>query len=393
MVVFSTLDPNRIDLSRTSARAVADLKHFLEYAERGPSALGAAVHGSKGDFESPFELSVARALRAKGWEVHTQIGVSAYRVDLGIVHPDFPGRYIAGIECDGAMYHSSAFARERDKIRQSVLEGLGWTLFRIWSTDWWTHATMALDTVHQALSNCLKADRKKAADASAAAPPSHEESASLPLAEEESDSAEDAAPQKVDPKEARGLSERAMPSFQEQRLPPASPAAPNPFATADGRYVFVALDPVRHRPDIDQFYSEGYAKRLAAMIDHVIDTEGPIHEEMLVKRIALHHGFQRVRSQLREAVLAIARRRRGSTYEDDVGRFFWKKGTVRDRLAPARYEDRDEELRKLEFICREELKAIHTTLGLGDDPVEFARRLGVARLNQASRNRLAKIVR
>ena len=393
MVVFSTLDPNRIDLSRTSARAVADLKHFLEYAERGPSALGAAVHGSKGDFESPFELSVARALRAKGWEVHTQVGVSAYRVDLGIVHPDFPGRYIAGIECDGAMYHSSAFARERDKIRQSVLEGLGWTLFRIWSTDWWTHATMALDTVHQALSNCLKADRKKAADASAAAPPSHEESASLPLAEEESDSAEDAAPQKVDPKEARGLSERAMPSFQEQRLPPASPAAPNPFATADGRYVFVALDPVRHRPDIDQFYSEGYAKRLAAMIDHVIDTEGPIHEEMLVKRIALHHGFQRVRSQLREAVLAIARRRRGSTYEDDVGRFFWKKGTVRDRLAPARYEDRDEELRKLEFICREELKAIHTTLGLGDDPVEFARRLGVARLNQASRNRLAKIVR
>jgi len=149
MLVFSTLSPDHIDLSRTQARAVADLKHFLEYAERGPSALGAPIHGSIGDFESPFESSVARALCNKGWDVHTQVGVSAYRIDLGIVHPDEPGIYLAGIECDGAMYHSSAFARERDKIRQSVLEGLGWTLFRVWSTDWWTNRAKALDTLHR----------------------------------------------------------------------------------------------------------------------------------------------------------------------------------------------------------------------------------------------------
>lgn len=392
MVVFSTLDPNRIDLSRTSARAVTDLKHFLEYAERGTSALGAAVHGSRGDFESPFELSVAQALRSRGWEVHTQIGVSAYRVDLGIVHPDFPGRYLAGIECDGAMYHSSAFARERDKIRQSVLEGLGWTLFRIWSTDWWTHAAMALDAVHQALTDSLDADRKKAADASAAAPPPSEESAVLPLDDEESEGAGDASLPAAEAAQTPGFSERALPSFQEQQRPHA-PSPPNPSETADGRYVFAALDPANHPADVDQFYSEGYAKRLAAMIDHVIDTEGPIHEDVLVRRIAHHHGFQRIRSQLRETVLAIAQRRRGRTYEEDVGGFLWRRGTAGDRLAPARYEGRDEELSSLEFICREELKAIHRTLALGDDPAELARRLGVTRLNQASRNRLARIVR
>lgn len=88
------------------------------------------------DFESPFETAVARALRQKNWQVHPQVGVSKYRIDLGIVHPDESGRYLAGIECDGAMYLSSAVARGRDKIRQQVLEGLGWTLFRIWSTDW-----------------------------------------------------------------------------------------------------------------------------------------------------------------------------------------------------------------------------------------------------------------
>lgn len=161
MMVFSTMPPERIDLSRTQARAVADLKHFLEYAERGASALGAAVHGSMGDFESPFEVAVARSLQDRGWIVHPQVGVSAYRIDLGIVHPNKPGIYLAGIECDGAMYHSSAYARERDKIRQGVLEGLGWRLFRIWSTDWWTNKNKALEEIDKYLHEILEAELDK----------------------------------------------------------------------------------------------------------------------------------------------------------------------------------------------------------------------------------------
>ncbi len=161
MRVFSTLDPNQIDLSRTSARAVADLKHFLEYAERGPSVLGGLPTGPLGDFESPFESAVARELRAKGWRVQPQIGVSKFRIDLGITHPDEPGRYLAGIECDGAMYHSSAVAKERDKVRQAVLEGLGWTLFRVWSTSWWVNKPGELRDLHDKLRAHLEADRRQ----------------------------------------------------------------------------------------------------------------------------------------------------------------------------------------------------------------------------------------
>ena len=69
---------------------------------------------------------MAEAFRAKGWEVRTQIGVSGFRVDLGVVHPDRAGSYLSGIECDGARYHSPATVRDRDKVRQVVLEGLGW---------------------------------------------------------------------------------------------------------------------------------------------------------------------------------------------------------------------------------------------------------------------------
>lgn len=161
MMVFSTLDPNQIDLSRTSARAVADLKHFLEYAERGPAVLGALPTGSLGDFESPFEAAVARALRDKGWQAQPQIGVSKFRIDLGITHPDEPGRYLAGVECDGAMYHSSAVAKERDKVRQAVLERLGWTLFRVWSTSWWVNKPGELGDLHEQLKAHLEADRRQ----------------------------------------------------------------------------------------------------------------------------------------------------------------------------------------------------------------------------------------
>ena len=131
MVLFTSFEASMVDLNRTNARAVRDLKHFIEFAERGPRALAEAVHGSVGGFDSPFEMAVAEALTRKGWQVVTQIGVSRFRIDLGIVHPDRPGDYLVGVECDGAAYHSAATARDRDKVRQAILETLGWRLLRV----------------------------------------------------------------------------------------------------------------------------------------------------------------------------------------------------------------------------------------------------------------------
>ncbi len=358
MLVFSTLSPDRIDLSRTQARAVADLKHFLEYAERGPAALGAAVYGPGGDCESPFETAVARALRQKGWQVHPQVGVSAYRIDLGIVHPDYPGVYLAGVECDGAMYHSSAFARERDKIRQAVLEGLGWTLFRLWSTDWWTHPARALDTLHDALTCHLAVDRQQRA------------------VRQEVDEGDMPAPALL----AEGANDEGP--------HPAPLLVGSLGEDTDVGYVCAHLDDECYPTDPERFYTEDYALRLCSMIDHVIDTEGPIHEDILVRRIARHHGFQRTGRQIRQIVIEIAKRRRDWTQED--GRlFFWSKDTAQERRAPARYKNRDDELKAVEYICQEELQAIRASLSLSNDPVELARALGIARLSDKARKRLS----
>ena len=158
--VFSRLSPEQLDLSRTQAKGVHDPKHFLEFAERG--ALAEAVSGSQGDFDSPFEEAIADALRRKGWQVHPQVGVSSFRIDLGVVDPDAPGHYLAGVECDGATYHRSATAR--DKLREQVLRGLGWEIVRIWSTDGWHDAAGALDKVHAQLQILLEQQRAKRAE-------------------------------------------------------------------------------------------------------------------------------------------------------------------------------------------------------------------------------------
>ena len=158
--IFASITADQIDLTRSKALGVAHLKNFLDYADRGAIALPAREEGSLGPAENPFEEAVAEAFRAKGWEVRTQIGVSGFRIDLGIVHPDRAGAYLAGIECDGATYHSSASARDRDQIREAVLRNLGWEILRIWSTDWFMNGKDVCDRVDLALQELLEASRK-----------------------------------------------------------------------------------------------------------------------------------------------------------------------------------------------------------------------------------------
>jgi REase_MTES_1575 len=95
--------------------------------------------------------------------VRTQIGVSGFRIDLGVVNPDRAGAYLAGIECDRATDHGSAAARDRDKIRQAVLENLGWNILRIWSTDWFRNPSVVVERLNEALEGLLEQDRAQRA--------------------------------------------------------------------------------------------------------------------------------------------------------------------------------------------------------------------------------------
>lgn len=151
LVVFSSLRADQIDLSRSRARGVQDLKTFLDFAARGASALSSVNTPGGDDFESPFEAEVATALRNVGWIVRAQVGCSGYRIDLAVVDPERPGRYLLGVECDGASYHRARTARDRDRLREEVLRGLGWTLHRVWSTDWWENPEAQVRSLNERL--------------------------------------------------------------------------------------------------------------------------------------------------------------------------------------------------------------------------------------------------
>lgn len=138
VVVFSSMNANDVRVDEGSKAGVRALQRYLSYAATGHMP---PAGGTGRSADSVFEELVGARLREAGYEVEPQVGVQGFFIDLGIRHPRFPHGYLCGIECDGATYHSSKSARDRDRIRQEILEGLGWKLFRVWSTDWFSNPT------------------------------------------------------------------------------------------------------------------------------------------------------------------------------------------------------------------------------------------------------------
>jgi very-short-patch-repair endonuclease len=132
--VFSSITSADIDLARATSVGARVLKTFLQYAETGRLDRG-DVDGAR-PVDSDFEEDVGAALSAAGYDVQHQVGVAGFFVDLAIKDPNRPGSYLLGIECDGATYHSSRSARDRDRLREELLATRGWRIHRVWSTDW-----------------------------------------------------------------------------------------------------------------------------------------------------------------------------------------------------------------------------------------------------------------
>jgi very-short-patch-repair endonuclease len=350
VLVFSGLRGDQIDLTRTRARGVRDLKHFLEYAERGHLALIAATSSSHdAEADSEFERMVADRIRTAGYDVHYQVGCSGYRVDLGVVDPAAPGRYLLGVECDGATYHRAATARDRDKLRQAVLEDLGWTIHRIWSTDWWHNADSEVEKLLTAISAAVETREMEMAASDEQHPDSEE-------------------------------------AMLEVGVSSASTLQTAPYTLTD-------FSDFADRISANRFYSADYEPLLRELIGHVLDTESPIADTLLVNRIARAHGLQRSGRIITERVMEISKRYFHVRPDPVGGTFVWA-----DTEAPAtwptyRTADSDENTRKLEEISFEEIRAAALVNSTGDIPVEIARAFGIRRLAADGRSRIDAVMR
>ena len=163
MKVFSSLAPEQIDLSRSSAEGVAALRAFLEYAQGGQleldeKALG-RVHGRK----TGIADSICAALEERGYQTQCAVGKSDYKVDIGVVDPGRPGRYLLGILLDGEGYRTAKTVRDRELAQTEVLRGLGWNILRIWTMDWWDNRQKELERVFARLEKLKSQPVKPAA--------------------------------------------------------------------------------------------------------------------------------------------------------------------------------------------------------------------------------------
>lgn len=143
MIIFTSMQPEDINAGPGSSEGANSLKKVLEYARSGRMPDFGIATGR--DPDSDFEIAVSKTLQRHGYKVTPQVGVAGYFVDLGVNHPHRLGEYILGIECDGATYHSSRSARDRDRLKEEVLIKLGWELYRIWSTDWFKNRDSEID--------------------------------------------------------------------------------------------------------------------------------------------------------------------------------------------------------------------------------------------------------
>ncbi|TQS72538.1 DUF3320 domain-containing protein [Rhodobacteraceae bacterium] len=409
--VFSSVRADQIDLGRTRAMGVKHLKGFLDYAARGAEALPAQDDGSLGPVENVFEAAIKTAIEAKGWELRPQIGVSGFRIDLGVVHPDHAGVYLAGIECDGASYHSSATARDRDKVRQVVLENLGWTILRIWSTDWFRNPKPVIERIHAALCDHLERDRAARAqrdsaadannipfdaDAELAAP-----SGDTPASDaQEKDAHENDAVPRDMPARHAATGAQAMTSIPEggveggdhtlagDVVPCAPPATPYALHDASRAQAKTATPPP---PDPARFYDLSYIPVLERLVADVAHAHAPLTFSQLAKQITAMHGWTRAGRRICEQIydaLALV-----EVHPEEGVDFIWTTGSYTDRLP-----FRAGLMRDVRDISRTEIagliEAHPDALTVATDPVrELARLAEVGRLSSDVRSYLEGCLR
>ncbi|MET4105855.1 DUF3320 domain-containing protein [Hymenobacter sp. UYP22] len=346
--VFTNLTADDLDLSRTRARGVAALKTFLNFAQHG--RLNQNEETGR-DMESPFEEAVCRALTARGYQLRPQIGSQGFYIDLAVVDPDQPGRYVLGIECDGAMYHSARSARDRDRLRQQVLEAVGWRLHRIWSTDWFRDPARETERAVQAI----------------------EEARRL------------AALDEPDEPEELLLPEPAELEREEPVAPDVNPAVV-PYQ--------VALLPDTIRQQELHQYSLG---QVVNWLNVVVTVESPIHMEEATRRLANASGASQVGARLRKVGRDAALLALNLHYLRREGDFLWapamQQPTLRDRSQLPAIS------RKLTFVAPEELAlalriVVEQSFALPREAVFLpaVRLLGFARLSEEMRQQLEPVL-
>lgn len=354
-VVFANFQARDLSIDSSASRGLQALKVFLEYAESGTLTSAEQVGE---DTDSPFEEAVDAFLRDHDYIVRRQVGCAGFRVDLAIVDSKAPGRYLLGIECDGAKYHSSAVARDRDRLRQQILEGMGWRIHRIWSTDWYRNRTeterrllAAVEEAKQIRNNPVVTSQQQVAKLG--------ESFSLEEQETETERKEEVVEDILAPQ-------------------------PIPYEACSSLGI----------PIYNEIHEQS-TSILAKAVVSVVNVEGPVHFDEVVRRIRTLWGKKRAADRIREAIeraVTLAEHTRQIRSKDG---FLW---LAHNQTVEVRQRHNDPPP-KIELICDEEIAAaIRMVLKRqfatvrGELIVQSSRLFGFQATSEGTANRISNVM-
>ena len=298
--IFSSIKGDDFDLSKTDSDGVHLLKDYLDFAEKGKSSLLLKTD-TVGVAESPFEESVCDLLVSKGFKISKQVGCSGFRIDLAVVDDSNPGRYLLGIECDGAYYHASSTARDRDRLRQQVLEDLNWNIYRIWSTDWFKNPRLEFEKLIKAIEKARRGEFFK-----------------------------------------KKLNSSTTYEIQYR----------NPTSKENSLQVKAySLTPIYKTFPSENFYFADIPK-ISSILKKVVEHEGPIHKDEVERRVVQHWGIRAVGSKIREILEEAEQISVSEKMVKKRGNFYWP--TDMDKPI-VRRRDSAEINKNIEFIAPEEI--------------------------------------
>lgn len=355
-IVFSNFTAKDLSIDGSASVGLKALKTFLEYAETKNLI---SISGPSEDSDSPFEDSVYEFLRDIGYEVHKQVGCAGYRIDLAIVDQRNRGCYLIGIECDGAQYHSSPVARDRDRLRQQRLEELGWKIYRIWSTDWYRHPIESGKKLLEAIENT-----KLNKIAEEISPKSNSE-----ICEDDFEDDE-----KMD------VTNRFTPQTETLEK----------LQNEIQEYKICSLSDI---PTKD--FSELSGFQLEQIVIKIVNFEGPVHSDELIQRIKMQFGIARAGNIIKGTILSAIKSAEQSKKILVRGDFLWPdsepENILRKRCGNTSV--------KIEWICDEEIiQAVFSVLNNQYSTaqegliVQTARVLGIKVVRKNAKDKINDII-
>ncbi|MEM2614909.1 MAG: DUF3320 domain-containing protein [Nitrososphaerota archaeon] len=345
------------ELSSVKTTGATRLRDFLEYVEKG-CKLPAPLPRITASETNPFEDSVAQAIRDLGYQVDEQVGVGPYRIDIAVRDPRDVNRYLAAVECDGATYHSTPDARDRDILREEILRALGWRILRVWSTDWFWRREKTIASLKQSLEELLK------------------------------------TPLELSVQAAQGDCQKCNNANHEKN-------EKNKHAESSSKYTFSlkyssGKPYQKYKEPGSRYYmlfSQNY-KFLSHQILKILEIEGPIHKSLLIERLKEVNDVARVGKKISANVeLALSHIKR-EIQVDDEGFIKLKDRQIVDFRTPADGVHRPPHLISADEIKVAVLHVVEEQFSCSREAVSkaLARIFGWRKTSEASEKRVQKII-